>query len=279
MHRQMGTRTNDIRTSDLPAEPSRAGAIAARVGFVARGVVYVMIGVLAIELALGHGGTNASQAGALSTIAHQPFGQALLIAIAIGLAGYAGWRLLQAARGTGFEDGHAHGGDRLIALGSGLVYLALFGLAVRVLTSPSHHASSPKAGKTTADVFNLPAGREIVGVVGVALVIGGLANAWRGLSRSFVKDARTGEMGPTTRRWYTRLGVAGYLGRAAVFVLVGALVTRAAIDYKASQAKGLDGALQTLVNRPYGPPLLIAVAACLIAFGLYSAVDARYRRV
>ena len=215
-------------------DQGKAAVFAARLGFLARGVLYAMIGVLTIELAIHRGGTNASQAGALTTIAHEPFGQVLVIAIAAGLAGYAGWRLLQAARGTGLEDGHARGGQRLVALGSGLIYLALFGLALRVLTSPTHSAHSVKPQTTTADVFGLPAGREIVGIVGVALVVAGIANAWRGVRRSFLKDARTAEMGRTTRAWYTRAGVAGYVGRGAVFALVGVLVTRAAVDYRPS---------------------------------------------
>ena len=278
-HVPMEARTNAVGRAGNRVDRSRAAAYAARIGFLARGVLYAMIGVLTVELAIRRGGTNASQAGALTTIAHEPFGQGLVIVIAVGLAGYAGWRLLQAARGTGLEDGHARGGQRLVALGSGLIYLALFGLALRVLTSPAHQAHGVKAQKTTADVFGLPAGREIVGVVGLALVVAGIANVWRGVRRSFLKDARTAEMGERTRVWYTRTGVAGHLGRGAVFALMGVLVTRAAVNYRPSQAKGLDGALQTLANHSYGPPLLIAVAACLIAFGLYSAADARYRRV
>jgi hypothetical protein len=256
-------------------------SLVARLGFVARGLIYGLIGVLALDLAFGRGGASASQAGALQTVAHQPLGEWLLIATAIGLGGYAAWRLMQAALGHGPEGGgEDSAGGRIIALVSGLIYLSFLALAIRVLTSPNHQAGQkPKAHTTAHDVLSLPGGQVMLGIAGAVLVAAGLYQAYKGLSRSFVKDAKTGEMSATTKRWYTRIGVIGYCGRAAVFVLAGALVLVAAAHQKAHQAKGLDGSLRTLADQPYGAAMLCAVAVALIAFGVYSLADARYRRI
>jgi hypothetical protein len=249
----------------------------ARFGFVARGVLYGLIGVLALDLAFGQGGESASQAGAMQTVAHQPFGEWLLIGITVGLAGYALWRLVEAATGRGIDDS---GGDRLVALVSGLVYLSFTVLAIRVLTSPSHNAGQkPKAGSAASDALSLPGGRIVVAAAGVVLIGIALFQLYKGLSQKFVEDANTSEMSETTRRAYRAVGLTGYCARAAVFALVGALVLKAAADNAAHEAKGLDGALQKLSTASYGPLLLGVIAAGLIAFGIYSLADARFRRI
>ena len=277
--------TNDL-ISQAAHQTSRAAhgrwfSFVARLGFVARGLIYGLIGVLALDLAFGRGGASASQAGALQTVAHQPLGEWLLIATAIGLGGYAAWRFMQAALGHGPEGGgEDSAGARIIALVSGLIYLSFLVLAIRILTSPNNHAGQkPKAHTTAHDVLSLPGGQIMLGIAGAVLVAAGLYQAYKGLSRSFVDDAKTGEMSPTTVRWYTRIGVVGDCGRAAVFVLAGVLVLIAAVNHKAHQAKGLDGSLRTLADQPYGAAMLCAVAAALIAFGAYSLADARYRRI
>jgi hypothetical protein len=276
-----GTATGTVADQGRRAAHGRWFEWIARFGFAARGVLFILIGVLAIELALGQGGRNASQAGALQTIAHQPFGEVLLIAITIGLAGYALWRLMQAALGHGPEGGgDDSAGYRIMALVSGLIYLSFMVLSIRILMSPHHNAGQkPKAPHAAADVLSLPGGQLVLGIVAFVLIATGIYQAYRGVSRSFVDDAKVSEMSPAVRTWYTRIGVVGWLGRAAVFGLAGALVADAAIVDSAKKAKGLDGALQKLSNQPYGVALLLVVAAGLIAFGVYSLADARYRRV
>src|SRR5262245_61525841 len=127
-----------------------------RAGFVARAAVYLIIGVLALELALGVGGKATNQQGALQTIARQPFGKVLLILVAVGLAGYAAWRLTRAALGHG-PEGSDSGLDRISALGSGVVYGALCAIAVEVLLG-SAGSSSGQTHKATAGVLGWPAG-------------------------------------------------------------------------------------------------------------------------
>jgi hypothetical protein len=248
----------------------------ARAGFGARGLVYAIIGILAIRLAFG-GGANASQQGALRAIAAQPFGKVLLILVAIGLGGYSLWRLVRAALGHGREDSD-DGFDRLAALGSGIVYAGLCAIAVEILLGGGGSGSgSPK--HTTAGVLGWPGGPWLVGIAGVVLIGIGVYQAVQGLMKSFLEDSKTEEMGPRMRRWFERIGVVGHLARAVVYALVGVFLIRAAVDYAPNKAVGVDGALAKLAHAAYGPFLLCLVAAGLIAFGIYSLFDARYRRI
>jgi hypothetical protein len=249
----------------------------ARAGFVSRGVIYGIIGILAIKLALGAGGKTTNQQGALKTIAQQPFGEVLLILVAIGLAGYALWRLIHALLGHGPEDSDTTF-DRVAALGSGIVYGGLCAIAVEILLG-SGGTGSGSSHKTTAGVLGWPAGTWLVGIAGAVLIGVGLYQGYRGVSKDFLEDSKTEEMSSRVRRAIKWLGTFGHLARMVVFGLVGVFLIKAAIDFNPKKAVGLDGALAKLAHASYGPFLLGLVAAGLVAFGLYSLTDARYRRI
>jgi Domain of Unknown Function (DUF1206) len=248
-----------------------------RAGFVARGVIYGIIGVLALKLALGAGGRATNQQGALKTIAQQPFGKLLLTGVAIGLGGYALWRFVRAALGHGPEGSDSRF-DRVAALASGLVYAGMCVIAIKLLVGEGV-GSSGNPHKATAGVFGWPAGTWLVGIAGVIMVGVGLYQGYRGLSKDFLHDSKTEQMTPAVRIWITRLGVFGHLARMVVFALVGVFLIKAARDFNAGAAIGLDGALAKIVHASYGPWLLGIVASGLIAFALYSLSDARYRRI
>jgi hypothetical protein len=248
-----------------------------RAGFAARGLIYGIVGILAIKLALGHSADTANQQGALKAIAHQPFGKFLLILVAIGLGGYAIWRFFRAALGHG-PEGSDSGFDRLAALGSGIVYTVLCVVAIAILLGSGGGGSgAPK--KATAGVLGWPAGPWLVGIAGVVLIGIGLYQGYRGLSNEFLDDSKTEEMSEAARRWLQWIGTFGYLARMVVFGLVGVFLIKAAVDYNPAKAVGLDGALAKLAHASYGPYALGVVAAGLIAFGLYSLTDVRYHRI
>jgi hypothetical protein len=249
----------------------------ARAGFVARGLIYGIIGVLAVRLAVGAGGKATNQQGALETIARQPFGKVLLILVAIGLGGYALWRLIRALLGHGPEDSDTSF-DRIAALGSGVVYAALCAVAVEILLG-SGGGNSGSAQRTTAGVFGWPAGTWLVGFAGAVLIGIGLYQGYRGLSKDFLEDSKTEQMSARIRRWIEWIGTFGHLARMVVFALVGVFLVKAAVDFNPNKAVGLDGALGKLAHHSYGPFLLGLVAAGLVSFGLYSLSDARYRRI
>jgi hypothetical protein len=128
-------------------------------------------------------------------------------------------------------------------------------------------------------VLGWPAGTWLVGIAGAVLIGIGLYQGYRGLTRDFLEDAKVEQMSRKVKDAYSFLGVFGYLARMLVFVLVGAFLIQAAVDYDPRKAIGLDGALAKVANHSYGHAALGVVAAGLIAFGLYSLADARYRRI
>lgn len=253
----------------------------ARAGLAARGVTYFVVGLLAIKLALGDGGGKAaSQQGALKTIAAQPFGKVLLILVAIGLFGYAAWRLLRAAIGHGIETGEDDTKERLSCVVSGVAYGALFVTAVKILTgSGTSGGQSGKTQNAAGGVFEWPGGVWIVGIVGVVIVGVGLEQGVKAYKMSFLENAKTEQMSEKVERTYTAMGVFGHFARMVVFCMIGYFLLRAAIDYSPKKAVALDGVLGKLEQASYGPILLGVVAAGLIGFAAYSAMDARYRRV
>ncbi len=251
----------------------------ARAGLVARGAVYGIIGVLALKVAFGSGGETTDQQGALKTIAGQSFGKALLVVVAIGLCGYALWRLVRAAIGHGPETGDDDVKDRISGLVSGIAYGALCVTAVKILIGAGSNSSSSKTEKATGGVLGWPAGRYLVIAAGLVVIGVAADQAWKGLSEKFMEDTKTERMSRRAREAFAALGIAGYVARGVVFALIGYFVVKAAIDFDPDKAVGLDQALAKLAGSGGGQVILAVVAIGLVAFGLYSIVDSRYRRV
>ncbi len=271
-----GSPVVEVRSAGDSFVNSRAFELLARAGFVARGVVYGIIGVLALDVAVGHGGKLTNQQGALRAVEQQRFGHVLLVLLAVGLGGYSLWRLFRAILGHG-PEGADKGLDRVGALGSGIVYGVMCMIAIQLLTGSSGVTGSTQ--KTASGAFSWPGGRWLVGIAGLVLIGVGVYQLIRGVRRKFLDDSKTEEMSPGVKTWITWIGVVGHVARAVVFGLVGVFLVKAAVDYSAKEAIGLDGALAKLYNQPYGPWLLGAVAAGLVAFAIFSLSEARYRRI
>lgn len=269
-------------TSSLPLSLGRSSggeellSKFARAGLVARGVLYGVIGALSVGLAAGAGGKTTSQTGALKTIAHQPLGTVALIALVIGLAGYAAWRLLEGVSGYGGGQ-TASTGHRVSAIASGVAYAVLCAVAVEILVGSS--PSSGGAKQATAGVLGWPGGPVYVAIAGALLLGAGVYQGYKGIGRTFCEDSQTERMSAEVRRTFTALGVAGYCARGVTFLMIGYGLIKAAVDYSPKSAVGLDGALQELIRASYGPVLLGIVAAGFLAFALFSIADARYHRV
>lgn len=248
----------------------------ARAGMMARAVTYAIVGVLAVKLALGDGGKATDQQGALKAVARQPFGEALLILLAAGLFGYAAWRLTRAAIGHG-REGSDDAKSRVSGAISGLMYGALFVTALRIVLGSGAGSNNPD--QATGGVLGWPGGPWLVGLAGLVVIGAGLDEGRKGITKRFCEKSRTDQMGDALRRFFTVAGVAGHLARMVVFALIGYFLVKAALDFDPDKAVALDGALAKLGNASYGPVLLGVVAAGLLAFAVYAALDARYRRI
>lgn len=248
----------------------------AAVGLIARGLVYGIIGFLAFKVAIGAGGKTTSQSGAMQTIAREPLGKVLLVALAIGLGSYALWRVIDAVAGGRPDDDGALQ-RHVSAIGSAIAYAALCVTAIKILVGA--HASSGSPKPAAAGILGWPAGPVIVAIAGLVVIGVGVYQGYKGIARTFLEDSRTERMGQGTEAGFTALGVVGHVARAVTFLLIGYGLIKAALDYSPKAAVGLDGALQKLAHASAGPLLLGIVAIGFIAFALYSIADARYHRV
>jgi Domain of Unknown Function (DUF1206) len=260
------------RASDSPA----ARALA-RAGLTARGVLYILIGWVAVLVALGQSSHHADQQGALQLLVGQPYGLVSLWLLGIGFAGYALWRLSEAAFGVTGEGNGA--GPRLKSLVRAVIYAFFAYLTFKIISGSGSGSQTRKQQDLTASVMHHPGGQWLVGIVGLAIVIAGLVLVAEGVRRKFLKYLQLSRMSPRTRRIVEWLGVIGTAARGAVFALAGVLVIEAAVTYHPSKAGGIDKALLTLRNQPFGEFLLSIAALGLIIFGVYSLCEARWRRV
>ena len=249
----------------------------ARAGLTARGILYILIGWIAILVALGQSSHEADQQGALQLLAGQPYGLVSLWLLGIGFAGYALWRLSEAAFGvTGDGNG---AGPRLKSLVRAVIYAFFAYLTFKVISGAGGGSQASRQQDLTAKVMHHPGGQWLVAIVGLAIVIAGLVLVFEGIRRKFLKYLRLSEMSPRTRRLVEWLGTIGTAARGAVFALAGVLVVEAAVAYKPAKAGGIDKALLTLRNQPFGEVLLFLAALGLIIFGIYGLCEARWRKV
>ncbi|MER7838152.1 DUF1206 domain-containing protein [Streptomyces sp. NPDC096040] len=263
------------------AANSRAVAAAARAGFVARGVLYALIGVLSLRIAFSGGGQQADRGGAIAEIAQKPFGAVLLWLLGIALAGMALWRLSEAAFGQAGPDG-AKPGRRAMAAGRFCFYgfVAYSVLSYAAGDKGSGSGSSDKNSQdVTAKALDWPGGQWIVGVAGAAVTAAGVWIAVRALMRKFEKHLRMSEMSQRTRKFVAFFGMFGGTARGIVFATAGCFAIAAAVRHEPGEAKGMDDTLRTFADTPAGPWLLALIAVGLMAFGVFSCANARWRNV
>jgi cytochrome bd-type quinol oxidase subunit 2 len=277
----MATKAHEALATTERAADSKWLDRTARLGFVARGVVYAIVAGIALRIAIGDGSSQqANKQGALQAIADQPFGRGILVVLAIGLAGYALWRLSEAVTGYRDEDDEKkRTAKRLASAGKGLIYVAFCVSAISVIAGGSSGNGEQQPKSWTARVLEWPAGSVLVAIAGLLIVAGGIFLVVRGLTTKFEEQLETGRMSPPVRRTALTVGLIGSVGRGIVFGLLGILLVGAAIDHDPNEAQGIDGTLRTIADRSYGQALLFVTALALFAFAAYSFVEARYRKL
>ncbi len=251
----------------------------ARLGYGARGLVYLLVGIFALLAAIGMGGQTGGSRSALEHLLDQPFGAVLVGLLALGLLCFAAWRLLEAAtdadgRGSEPKGSLVRGAHAL----SGVIYAGLaLTAAGMALGRNSGGGNEDKAARDwTAWLFTQPLGRWLVGAIALAIVGTGVAFVWKAY-RGRVMDRL--DVPAEHRDWTSLVGRAGYGARGLVFLLVGAFLAGAAWHSRSAEVKGIGGALRSLQDQPYGWILLAVTAAGLACFGAFGLVQARYRRV
>jgi hypothetical protein len=252
----------------------------ARVGLVSYGVIHLLVAWLALQLAWGGSSESADQSGALSTLAETPVGKPLLWLIALGLIALAVWQALEVLR---WRSGWSASGKQRTkaiqksakSLAKAVVYVALAVLAIRFATGGGS-SSSQQQQETTSGVFGWPGGRWLVGVAGLVIIGVGVYHVYKGATKRFLKEIDLAEAPPSATRLVTRLGQVGYPGKGIALAVVGGLLVHAAVTFDPSDASGLDGALRTILEAPFGQFLLTLVAVGIAAFGAYLFVRARY---
>ncbi|MER5603525.1 DUF1206 domain-containing protein [Streptomyces sp. NPDC002265] len=254
---------------------------AARAGLIAQGVIYLLVGVLALRIAVGDSSHQADRGGALAEIADQPFGDVLLWALGIGVVGMVVWRLSEAVFGAVGPDGHKPH-MRLLAVVRCVfyVFVAFSVLAFAAGAGGSGSGAGDRESKdVTARVLHLPAGQWLVAVAGAAVVVAGVWIGARAVMRSYRDELKLAQMSRGARRLVDVTGVSGGAARGLVFAAAGAFAIRAAVDFDPDRAKGLDDSLRAFAATPLGPSLLGCVAAGLALFGVFSFAMSRWRRV
>lgn len=238
----------------------------ARVGLASRGLVWLVVGLLALSVLFGNS-ERADQQGALRAIAGKPFGEVLLVVLVVGYLGFALWQGLNAAVGDASTK------KRVGSAGKALLHAALAVSVVRFLASGQRQGGDQTQG-LTARAMQHPGGRALVAVVGLVVLGVAVYLARHALQGRHAKKIKTWKVPNGHGEAVVRLGTAGYLGRALVLALVGVFLVQAALQAEPQEAKGLDASLKTLAGEPYGKALLAVAVAGMLAYALWGFVEA-----
>lgn len=262
--------SNPARGASAKAQRSPAMQVMARVGYAMSGVLHLMLGWIVIQMGLPGAGDDgeASQTGAMAEIASQPFGKALLWAIAVGLVCLALWQAANVVTEAEWKG-------KAKAAGRGVVYLVLGALALRFALGMGSGGTDEQS--VTADVMSYPLGRVAIGAVGLAIAAVGVASMISGITKKFAQNLR--RPGKELSAVIITIGRIGHLAKGLALGVLGALFVTAAITADPEEAGGLDQAFGAIGSQPFGAVLLIVAGAGIACFGLYCFAQARYESI
>ncbi|TAL20774.1 MAG: DUF1206 domain-containing protein [Frankiales bacterium] len=269
----MTTTLDDAGQAARAAHDSTPVELLARLGLASRGLVFLVLGILALALAFGSE-ARADHTGAFRALADKPFGEPLLLVLAIGFAGYAAYLLLSAVVGHRSEEHRA--AMRLKDGGKSLVYAAL---SFTTLAFLARGGGGDSTQSRTADLMARSGGRAAVAAVGLVVLGIGIYLVAKGLRRKHAECLEQYKIPRTLRRPAIAVGAVGYVGRGVTVGLIGAFLVQAAVQTDPKEAKGLDAALHSVLEQPYGPVLLGLTAIGVLAYALWSFIEAGFRRI
>lgn len=274
----MSTWSQHAHSTASRAADSKPLEYLARAGFIGYGIVHLLFAWLALQIAVGDGAGEGDQSGALQSLAGKPFGAFLLVAICVGLVAMAVWQGLEAAVGHRHEEGKRRIAERVVSGVRAVIYLALAWTAFRVLQGAAASAADSQQ-QASQQLMSASGGRFLVGLIGLVVTGVGIGIGIYGARKKFERHLHTERMSAREHSVGRRLGMAGYVAKGIAYTIAGILVVVAAVTYDPSKARGLDAALRTLAEQPYGKYLLALVALGIAAFGVFCWFQARYRKV
>ncbi len=248
-----------------------AWEFAARAGYAVSGLLHIVVGILIVRVATGGGSEEADQTAALSSIGESTFGGIVLWSAVIAFLALGAWQAADAVRGSDTKD-------RAKAAGKAGVYFALAVTSWSVATGSDGEDGDSRAQSFATTLMEAPAGRVLVGAVGLGILVAGGFHVWAGWTQKFLDNLRT-PSGSKVSRGVTITGTVGYIAKGVALGVVGVLFTYAAISADPDQAQGIDGAIESLLDAPGGPVLVILVGVGFAAYGVYSFARARYARM
>lgn len=253
----------------------------ARFGYAAKGVVYALVGVIAVQAAFSRSEQAEDSKGALWSIFTKPLGRWMLAVVALGLIGYVVWRFVAAALDPEGKGSEAKGIAQRVGYAiSGVLYGALAWEAIQIVTgSAGGGGGETGAEHWTAVAMSKPLGVWMVGLVGLGIIAFGIYELYKAYASDLSKRLDLSEMSSAAREWVVRMARLGLAARGVIFGLLGLLLTRAALHYNPQEAAGLGEALRAMERQPYGRWLLGVVGMGMVAYGLFEIVKARYRRI
>lgn len=238
-------------------------------GLFARGVLYLLLGVTAVELTVGRSNEQVDSRGVLHQFAGSTSGAVMLVLLTIGFVALLLLNVHDAA--TAAEPGDAHPKRRLADVGRAVLYGSLtFATASILVSGRSGGGGSEKSKTWTAEVLGWPGGQVLVGAVGIAIAIAGVVMIVKVCMGKRHDQASIDETAPREPSWVEKLGAFGYAARGGIDVIIGWFVLMAAVDFDPDKTVGIDGALKRALDEPYGDPLVIVIALGLFAYGVYS---------
>ena len=270
----------EVKKAGKKAEFSPLMEAITRIGYGTRGLIYIIMGLLAVQVALGKGGALASPLGAIAKIGKQPGGMVLLWVVLLGLISYSLWGVVRAVfdplhKGNDMKGLIARAGFLVSAFGYAILILPTYGY----ITGKSLASSGSQSQKMITTIMAMPWGRWAIGIIGLAALATGLYQIYLGFKAGFDRQFETYALTPEQVKLATDVGRFGTAARGVVLTLVGGLIVLAAYRANPSQPIGMDAALATLLHQPYGIWLLGIVAVGLIAFGCYSMLSAFWFRL
>jgi len=249
-----------------------------RVGYAAKGVIYLLIGVLALQLALGEGGRVTDASGVLRAIVEQPFGPGMLLLIGIGILAYAGWEIAQAIFDTRRQGSGAKGWiNRSLTVIKAVVYGAIGFEAMRLVLGDTQRSQG--ADDYARTTMSFPLGGIFLGLIGIGISVYGVRQIWQAWQFKFDDDLDQNQLRREGGGWLLSLGRWGIGARGVTLTIMGYALARAGFDRRPSKAGGMSDSLWTLFSQPYGRWLLAAVAAGLICFGVFQLLHTRYAKL